>query len=501
MTKMYVIGLDIGTTSVKAVVFDRHGKVIAETEQLNKSFYPAPGFVEQDPEVLVSASVFVLKAVIEQAAISADQIFSVGFSCAMHSLICVDENGHALSRAMIWADGRSSDQAERLLKEQGLSFYEKTGTPIHPMSPLTKMVWMNETDYAPFKKAASFMSIKEYLLFQWFNQRVVDYSMASATGLFNGKTLTWDEEILTFVNVKKSQLSTPVPPTYVMTGLHHIIADYIGISPDLPFVIGAADGQLANLGSGAILPGEVAITAGTSGAVRQWAKHFRASEKHETFCYMFTENTSIIGGPTNNGGIALEWLKKTLNYSGTYDEFTEEAARIKPGADDLLFLPYINGERAPLWNQKARGTFFGLSITHEHAHFVRAVLEGITFNLYQIAEALEQLAGPSEKIYVNGGLARSPIWTQMLADIFGKKVYMSESHHSAAWGAAWTALVALGEANSFQEIKENVPLGEVVEPNMERHAEYQSIYEKYVRLTVDTAKYFSEKEKKSLPTF
>lgn len=490
MAKKYVIGLDIGTTSTKAVVFDRKGKVIAETEQLTTSFYPEPGFVEQDPDVIVSASVFVLKAVMEQAGVKEDELISIGFSCAMHSLICVDENGHALSRAMIWADGRSSEQSERLLEKQGLAFYQKTGTPIHPMSPLTKFIWMKETGYSPFEQACYFMSIKEYLIYQWFHKRVVDYSMASASGLFNGALLDWDEGILAHIGVERKQLSAPVPPTYVLSNLHPIVANYIGLPVDLPFVIGAADGQLANLGSGAILPGEVAITVGTSGAVRQWTNAFRSNEKHETFCYMFTEKTAIIGGPTNNGGIVIDWLKKTLNYPGTYTEFIEEALLSGPGADGLFFLPYINGERAPLWNQKARGTFFGLSITHEHRHFIRAVLEGITFNLYQIAEALERVAGPSEKIYVNGGLARSPVWTQLLADVFGKKVYMSESHHSAAWGAAWTALLALEEVSSFEEIKENVPPGNIVEPNLERHVHYQSLYRKYVSLAADAAKHF-----------
>ncbi|OAH54468.1 gluconokinase [Domibacillus aminovorans] len=490
MSKEYVIGLDIGTTSVKAVVFDRCGKVTVESEQLTKSFYPQPNHVEQDPEALTSASVFVLKDAIQKAGVTPDQVAGIGFSCAMHSLICVDENGRALSRAIIWADGRGSDQAERLMSENGLALYEKTGTPIHPMSPLVKLLWMNETGYEPFQRATYFMSVKEYLLLQWFGKRIVDYSMASATGLFNGATLDWDMEILELVNVKKEQLSRPVPPTEILTGLNKIIADYIGIPEDIPFVIGAADGQLANLGSGAILPGEVAITAGTSGAVRQWANGFRANEKHETFCYMFTEETSIIGGPTNNGGIALEWLKNLLNYQGTYEEFTKEAGRVGPGADGILFLPYINGERAPLWNQHARGNFFGMSITHQKEHFVRAVLEGITFNLYQISEALERLAGPSEKIYVNGGLARSPIWLQMMADVFGKNIYVSESHHNAAWGAAWTALVAVGEADSFEDIKNNLPMGEVIVPNAENHKVYQSIYEKYVRLAADVTKYF-----------
>jgi gluconokinase len=238
MAKEYVIGLDIGTTSVKAVVFDRSGKVAAESEQLNKSFYPETNYVEQDPETLTSASVFVLKDAIQKAGVTPEQITGIGFSCAMHSIICTDENGQALSPVIIWADGRSSEQAERLIGEHGTAFYEKTGTPIHPMSPLVKLMWMNETGYEPFQKAAYFLSVKEYLILQWFGKCVVDYSMASATGLFNGETLDWDTEILDFVNVKKEQLSRPVPPTEVLSGLNKIIADFIGIPEDIPFVIG-----------------------------------------------------------------------------------------------------------------------------------------------------------------------------------------------------------------------------------------------------------------------
>jgi len=409
MAVEYVIGLDIGTTSVKAVVFHLNGKVAAETEELNTSYYPHPDWVEQDPDELADSAVLAIKSVIQKAGILPSQIAGVGFSSAMHSIICMDENGKPLSRAIIWADGRSSTQAEELKNTNGFGIYSRTGTPIHPMSPFVKLKWMNETDYEPYQKASYFLSAKEYVILKWYGKRIVDYAMASATGMFNGETLGWDEEALKTVNVKKEQLSELVPPTEILTGMDPAVAEKMGIPADLPFVMGAADGQLANLGSGAILPGEVAVTVGTSGAVRQWANGFQVNEKHETFCYMFTDSTSIVGGATNNGGIVMEWLKKLINYEGGYSEFTAEAAKVEPGAEGLLFLPYINGERAPLWNQQARGNFFGLSITHRQEHLIRAALEGITFNLYQISEALERLAGESKKIYVNGGLSQSPI--------------------------------------------------------------------------------------------
>ncbi|WP_100407551.1 gluconokinase [Bacillus solitudinis] len=490
MSKEYVIGLDLGTTSVKAVVFDLNGNVVADSEEAITSYYPEQGWVEQDAVEIERIAVTVVRAAIEKAAIPKENLITIGFSSAMHSLLCVDEGYSPLSRAMIWADGRSSGQADRLNQQDGANIFQKTGVPIHPMAPLSKLLWMKEVGYEPYQKARYFISIKEYLLVKWFDQRVVDYSMAAATGLFNATTLDWDDELLEMTGVKKEQLSDVVPPTKVLTGVKKDIAEKMGIADDLPFVMGAADGQLANLGIGAISPGEVAITAGTSGAIRQFAKGFHVSDQRETFCYAFTDEYSIIGGPTNNGGIALQWLKELLNYEGSFTEFTKEAEKTTLGAEGLIFLPYINGERAPLWNQHAKGNFFGMTVTHKKEHFVRAVLEGITFNLFQIGKSLERLAGVPEKIYVNGGLAQSTLWLQMLADVFGKNVYVSESHHSAAWGAAWTGLVALGNVSSFEQIKEHIPMNAPILPNETNHKAYAKIYQKYELLAKDIAKHF-----------
>ncbi|THE11685.1 gluconate kinase [Bacillus timonensis] len=490
MSHEYVIGLDLGTTSAKAVIFTLNGKVVAEAEDLVTSYYPKQGWVEQDPDEIERSAVKAINMAIQQAKVNKEDIISLGISAAMHSIICMADNGEALSQALIWADGRSTKQANELMESDGLEIFSRTGMPIHPMSPLAKLIWMKEIDYIPYTQSSYFLSIKEYLLLKWFNQRVIDYSMASATGMFNGKTFQWDHEVLNKAGITEDMLSKIVPPTYRLTDINPKIADEMGISSEMPFIIGAADGQFANLGIGAISPGEVAVTAGTSGAIRQFTKGFQSNTKHETFCYAFTDEHFIVGGPTNNGGIALQWLKELLNYQESFDHFTAEAKKVGPGAEGLFFHPYINGERAPLWKQQARGNFFGMSVTHKTEHFVRAVLEGITFNLYQIGQALEKQAGETEKLYVNGGLARSPLWLQMLADVFGKEVYVPETHHSAAWGAAWTALVGIGKVNSFEEIKNNIPMGEPVVPNKENHEKYKAIYAKYEEIGKDIIKHF-----------
>ncbi|MBS4200876.1 gluconokinase [Bacillus sp. FJAT-49732] len=481
MSGDYVIGLDLGTTSAKAVIFHLNGKVICEAECLITTYYPESGWVEQDPNEIESFAIKAIKDAMGKAKIEKDEVQAIGISCAMHSLICVDKEGKSLSKALIWSDGRSSQQVDRFSEKERQDLFLKTGVPIHPMTPFTKLVWMKETEFEPYKKAAYFMSVKEYLLFHWFGERVIDYSMASATGLFNPSTLGWDEAVMEVAQVDANQLSQVVPPTYILRGLEKKVADGMGLLSDIPVVIGAADGQLANLGIGAILPGEVAITVGTSGAVRQFSKGVRINEKRETFCYAFTDEYCIIGGPSNNGGIALQWLKELFNSQDSYSDFIEKAGNVAPGAEGIIFHPYINGERAPIWNQRATGNFSGLSITHKQEHFIRAVLEGITFNLYQIERALCRLAGEPSKIYVNGGLARSNLWLQMLADIFGKEVYVAETHHSSAWGAAWTALVAIGKRNSFDEIKDNIQLGEPIVPNEDTHRIYQEIYKEYMK--------------------
>ncbi|WP_066068129.1 gluconokinase [Neobacillus soli] len=490
MSREFVIGLDIGTTSVKACVFNLHGKLVADVEKMINSAYPRQGWVEQNPIEIEQSAIVATREAIEKAAIEKNEIVSLGFSAAMHSLLCVNDKGTPISPALIWADGRSYKQAEDIINTIGKNVYSKTGTPIHPMTPFVKLLWMKEQEYEPYQKAKYFMSIKEYILQCWFGQRVIDYSMASATGLFNPATHKWEQELLELTGITENQLSEIVPPTKVLMGIKRDKAEAMGISPEMPVVVGAADGQLANLGNGAILPGEVAVSVGTSGAIRQVTKGVKISENQETFCYSFTEDSSIIGGPTNNGGIALQWLKDLLKDERSFTEFLSDAGQVAPGAEGLLFLPYLNGERAPIWNQRAKGNFYGVSITHKREHFIRAVLEGVTFNLYQIGKALERLTGEPEKVYVNGGLARSPLWLQMMADIFEAEIYVSESHHSAAWGAAWTSLVAINKVNSFEEIKQNIPMGKPTIPNKENSIRYKKIYQNYEMLANDMVKYF-----------
>lgn len=490
MSRELVIGLDIGTTSAKAVAFDLRGNLIAEAESMITTYHPVAGWAEQQPKEVEQASAEALQKVMQQLNKERQKVLAIGMSCAMHSLICVDEHFDSLSPMLLWSDTRASGVAEELNRSYGKNIYKKTGTPIHPMTPLVKLIWMKENQYDAYGNATYFMTFKEYLIAKWFGERVTDYAMASSTGLMNVKNLTWDKDALELAGIQEDQLSTITTPKRVFMNLNKDVAQKIGLPEKVPFVLGAADGQLANLGSGAISPGEVNISVGTSGAIRQFVKGAPVHDEMDTFTYAFTEDMSIIGGPTNNGGVVLQWLKDLLDFKGSHDELTALADQVDIGSDGLIFHPYINGERAPLWNGRARGNFYGLTINHGKEHLVRAVLEGIALNIYQIGKSLENIAGKPKKITVNGGLSKSKLWVQMLADLFGQNIYLSDTHHNAAWGAAWTALVGIGRANSFEEIKGSLPKETVVKWSQYHHEKYLAVFKKYEQLADDLEKYF-----------
>jgi gluconokinase len=488
MSKDFVIGLDIGTTSAKAVLFNRVGRVIAESEKGYPISHPKASWAEQDPYEIERAAIAAIKEALEKSKTLPTELLGLGISSAMHSLICVDKEGDALSPSIIWADGRSVAQAN-YVKQNHSNIYAKTGTPIHPMSPFIKLIWMKETNYEPYHTAAKFTSIKEFLLHRWFGTNDVDYSIAAATGLFNVYTFEWEESALELAGITREQLSTPVPPTKIIQGMDKQIAEKMGIPHDLPFVIGASDGPLANLGNGAIDVGDVAVTIGTSGAIRQMSSKPQLDQHQEIFCYTFTKDLWIMGGPTNNGAIVLQWLKDVMGQEETdraskegvnpYELLTETASAARLGSDGLLFLPFLNGERAPYWDSNARGSYIGLTLAHQKKHLLRAALEGVIFSLYSVGESLERLAGEPTKLYASGGFARSTLWLEILSNVFGKRVEVPQSHQSSAWGVAWMTLFALGEVESLSSIKKHIPMQDSYTPLKHSHELYQELFRIY----------------------
>lgn len=494
MSQKYMIGVDIGTTSTKSVLFRKDGSMVARHGIEYPLFSPTPLTAEQDPEEIFQAVIQTVKKVIQKSDVSSDDILFVSFSSAMHSLIAVNEQGKPLTNCITWADNRSAQWAEKIKDEwNGHEIYLRTGTPIHPMSPLSKLTWLRHEKNDLFASAHKFISIKEYIFYKLFNEYVIDYSIASATGLFNLKELNWDEEALHVAGVTPDRLSNPVPTTYKIEGLDQDFAVEMGLNPSTPFIVGASDGVLSNLGVNAIDPGVVAVTIGTSGAIRTVTDKPVTDPKGRIFCYALTEDKWVIGGPVNNGGMIFRWIRDQLGASEVeaakrlgmdpYDLLTEIASRVKPGADGLLFHPYLAGERAPLWDANARGSFFGLGLHHKKEHLIRAVLEGVIFNLYTVLLALEELIGEPTQIQATGGFARSELWRQMMADIFNQKLSVPESFESSCLGAVILGLYGLGEIDSLDVVKEMVGTTNHHTPNPENVEIYKELAPIFVRVS------------------
>jgi len=490
----YMIGVDIGTTSTKSVLYDMKGKVIAYANSGYQLYQDIPDMAEEDPDDIFDAVIEVLGQVLRKGKVKSGEVKGISFSSAMHSLILMDKNDQPLTRAITWADNRAAKYSEEL-KENGVGaqIYAKTGTPIHPMAPLSKILWLRNEQPELFNKTKKFIDLKSYVFFRLFGVYKMEYSIASATGMFNIFKLDWDQQALDLLKITRDQLPELVEPTDMIKNIDKKYGDLLGISADIPFIFGGSDGVLSNLGVNAIDPGVVAVTIGTSGAVRVVVDKPVVDPNGKLFCYALTKDKWVVGGPVNNGGIVFRWVKDQLfapekitaeqMQVSTYNILTQIAEKIPAGSDGLLFHPYLGGERAPIWNAYARGSFFGLTRKHTRAHMVRAALEGIVYNLYVVMLTIEGVAGKPKSIQATGGFSRSSLWRQMLADIFEQDVTIPESFESSCLGAAVLGMYALGYIDDLSAVKDMIGVTDVHKPNKDNFEVYRELLPIWIRVS------------------
>ncbi|MFC0524516.1 gluconokinase [Pontibacillus salicampi] len=487
-----ILAIDIGTTSTKTLGYDKEGTIWAEVEEEYPLYSPEPSRKEQDPEEIYQAVTNTVKAVATEVTTKGGAISGVGFSAAMHSILAVDQDGKPLTMALTWADQRSIKEVEELQSGNGHEIYLRTGTPLHPMSPLSKLMWMNRNEPELFQAVYKWISIKEYVFYRLFHRYIVDYSIASATGLFNLEALDWDEEALDVAGISKEKLSEPVPTTHVLTELSSAKGEELGLEAGTPFILGASDGVLANIGVGALHPGSVACTIGTSGAIRTVVDKPTVDPKGRIFCYALTEDKWVIGGPINNGGISFRWVRDNLfpdidkeaavNGVSAYEELTTRAANIQPGSNGLLFLPYLTGERAPFWDSDTKGVFFGLTLDHNRNHMIRSVLEGVMFQMYSVAIALIEAGVEPVEFRAGGGFAKSDVWRQIMADMFETELVIPESHQGSCLGAAWLTMKALNMIEDLSSVNDIIHTKVKHSPIPENVTIYRKLKPIYLRL-------------------
>lgn len=480
-----ILAIDIGTTHCKAITFDEKGEVVSSLKKTYETIADEQGKNEQKPDEIFEAVIGLLQESFDKIS----DIKGVSFSAAMHSLIAVDKNGKPLTNAITWADIRSKAYAEELKNsKQGDEIYYQTGTPVHPMSPLCKIIWIRNENPDVFNATFKFISIKEYIFYKLFGKFIIDYSIASATGLFDIRNKKWSDKAVAVAGITTEQLSKPVATTHSETELLPAYKTILKSKEEVAFIPGGNDGGLANIGCGAIQNGEVALTIGTSGAVRITTNQIKDDPGKRLFNYIITDDLFITGGAVNNGGIVLEWLAELFAKDDgaptDFDGMLQLASEANAGAGNLIFLPYLLGERAPMWDANAKGVFFGLDNLHEKKHLARAVVEGICFAMNDILVALEETNGNIENIYASGGFIQSKFWLQVLTDIFGKRVIISNVADASATGAAIIGMKALGWIERLEDAKFILHKGETFEPNEELHEQYKKLFEIFHRLYV-----------------
>ncbi len=487
MNKDVLLGIDIGTTAVRAFAFNYQGKIVKESKIEVRVEHPKPSWAEQDPDELYDST---CKAIIDVAKAVGDRVKAIGFTGQMHGLCIVDKKGRPLTRLIPWVDVRAAEQVNKLEEKMGAEeLYRRTGCPPLFIYLAPKILWMRENIPDIFSKCHKIVTAQDYIIFRLFGDYYTNPSLASGSQLLNITSIKWDSRLLEAVGIDESMLPNLVEGDTVFNKLPGSVAQNLHLEEGTPVALGASDGALSNVGLGAVAEGVGAFSLGSSGAVRIVSKHPIWDKNMRFFCYYIASRNWLTGGAVNNCGIVLRWFRENFAEKeveeakkrgvDVYTLLDEQAAKAPPGCNGLMFLPFMSGERFPIRDPYVRGMIFGLSLGHGRSHIIRCMMEGVTFTLRWIQDAIEEYA-PIESLKVSGGGARSILWRQIVSDVCGKKVIKTNVEEASSLGAAILAGIAIGD---FKDMKRasDVLVNDVGEhePSYENHVLYDKIFELY----------------------
>ena len=481
-----MIGLDLGTTNCKAVLLDTDGRVRAKASDGYTLQIPHPGWAEQDVRHVWEAAKKVLRTVADSATTPPQGIC---FSGAMHSLFPVaDDAGTPLANAMTWADARATSVYKGLVADTDThALYRRTGCPVHSTYHLQRLRWWNRVEPEQADRAHLWVGLKDWILHALTGVWASDLSLASTTGLLSLRDLAWDTEALQLAGVHPDHLPPLVAPSTVVGELTAEAAAATGLPAGLPVIAGGSDGAMACLGTGTARPGQTVITVGTSGAVRKIADKPWFDPAERTWCYLLAGNRWIVGGAINNGGLALQWAREKLypdlEGAAGYDQLAADADSCPPGAEGVFMLPYFAGERSPHWAPKDKGMLYGLGMGHTRMHMARAAMEGVANCLADVWDALYGAESTDDVVRLTGGITRTPVWVQILADMLGVPLMALDVADTSATGAGLLGMYGLGLIGADpQSMARTVEPGPVYTPDTERHIFYQQHHREFKAL-------------------
>ncbi len=482
-TPPLVLALDVGSSSVRAVVFDRWGRAVREARARRPHTLrtASDGTVEADPHALLAAVASCLDEVLARVREGRQTIAAVGMCTLVSNVLGVDREGHLLTPMYTYADTRPAREVETLRRHfDEREVHRRTGCRFHTSYRPARFLWLRRTQPDLVRRVARWVSFGEFLELQLFGETAVTYSVASWTGLLDRHRLCWDEALLEFLGVPPDQLSPLTDVGRPRQGLRPSYARRWPELKEVPWFPAVGDGAAANVGSGCVTLHRVALTIGTTSALRAVVTGAVPEVPWGLWCYRVDARRSLPGGALSEGGNVLAWIRRTLQLP---DEATlmEALAARPPDAHGLTVLPFWAGERSPGWHEHARAVICGLSLAHTPLDLLQAGLEAVTYRLATVFDLLRPLL-PAEVHVIagGGGLHHVPVWPQMLADVLGLPVAVSAVTETSARGVALLALEALGELRDLTEAP--LYLGPTYEPDPARHARYQEARKRQERL-------------------
>jgi len=486
-----LLGLDVGTTGAKAVLVDASGAVRATATRAYPLLVPRPGWTEQDPDAWWEASVEAIREALVRSAVPPVQVAAVGLTGQMHGLVALDAAGRVLRPAILWNDQRTHEECAWITERVGAErLIALTGNPALTGFTAPKLLWLRRHEPDVYARVAHVLLPKDYLRFRLADVLATDVADASGTTWLDVRRRTWSEEMLAALEVPRAWLPTMHESPEVTGRLTRAAAEATGLAEGTPVVAGAGDQAAQAVGTGIVHEGLVAVTIGTSGVVFAHldAPRIDPQGRVHAFCHAVPGRWHVMGVMLSAGG-SLRWLRDALGAWSArdaldpYEQMTAEAAGVPPGAEGLLFLPYLTGERTPHADPFARGAFVGLTLRHTRAHLVRAVLEGVAFGLRDALEIIRGMGVAVAEVRASGGGARSPLWRQILADVLGVEVVTVTTTEGAAYGAALLAGVGAGLFASVEAACQTAVArtGRTV-PDGERVERYEALYRAYAAL-------------------
>jgi xylulokinase len=476
-----LMGIDLGTSSVKAVLTDIHGQILAVHTCEYCILTPRSGYAEQQPEDWWNATCRAVRAVC--AATATHDIAAIGFSGQMHGTVLIDTRHHPIGNAIIWADQRSVDEVALIVETIGQqTLVNTTGTLPATGFMAATLVWLLRHDPSRLDSAISVLLPKDYLRLKLTGTIGTDTSDASSTGLFNIHDHRWASDIIRALKLPETIFPTAADSSEVIGTLTHDAAQMLGIPVGIPVVAGCADQAAQAVGNGLFNSSTGSITIGTGGQLMlPCLDSFTDPQMRlHTFCHAVPDRWYLLGAMLA-AGLSLRWLRSIAGMGDdpqAYERLSELASEVQPGADGLLFLPYLVGERAPVLDANATGAFARLRLHHGLGHMVRAVMEGVAFNFRQIQEIMEEMNAPLERLVVSGGGFNSTVWSQIIADTLGLPLYLTPDGERAGVGAALLAGKGTGIIQRF----EAPTLILLTEPITEHTEHYTASYKEYVQL-------------------